>query len=120
VSPHPRGGRDGGLVLVIQNSTHRLQWFHRLHLSDVAWRLAELEARQLKAFTIEPTHLLLGLWKSVDLDLPTLVQRDDARIFRRVLRGKSGGDRIAPPEAQRLRRGPRIGDRKSASVWNVG
>ena len=39
-------------------------------------RLAELEARQLKASTIEPTHLLLGLCKSVDLDLPVLVQKD--------------------------------------------
>lgn len=95
------------------------------------WRLAELEARQLKASTIEPTHLLLGLCKAVDLDLPTLVQKDspdrdevleellrevrrlrtifraaglDARTFRRALRRKSGGDRIAPSESQRLRR----------------
>lgn len=95
------------------------------------WRLAELEARQLKASTIEPTHLLLGLCKSVDLDLLALVQKDspdrdevleellrevrrlrtifraaglDARCFRRALRRKSGGDRIAPSESQRLRR----------------
>jgi hypothetical protein len=40
------------------------------------WQLAELEARQLKASIIEPTHLLLGLCKSVDLGLPTLVQKD--------------------------------------------
>lgn len=95
------------------------------------WRLAELEARQLKASTIEPTHLLLGLCKSVDLDLPALVQKDspdrdevleellrevrrlrsifrvaglDARSFRRALRRKSAGNRLAPSEAQRLRR----------------
>ena len=95
------------------------------------WRLAELEARQLKASTIEPTHLLLGLCKSVDLDLPALVQKDspdrdevleeflrevrrlrtifravglDARTFRRALRRKSGGNRITPSESQRLRR----------------
>ena len=95
------------------------------------WRLAELEARQLKASTIEPTHLLLGLCKSVDLDLPALVQKDspdrdevleeflrevrrlrtvfrevglDARTFRRALRRRSEGNRNAPSESQRLRR----------------
>jgi ATP-dependent Clp protease ATP-binding subunit ClpC len=95
------------------------------------WRLAEFEARQLKASTIEPAHLLLGLCKSVDLDLPALVQKDspdrdavleellrevrrlrtifraaglDARAFRRALRERSAGDRIAPSESQRLRR----------------
>jgi ATP-dependent Clp protease ATP-binding subunit ClpA len=95
------------------------------------WRLAELEARQLKASIIEPTHLLLGLCKSVDLDLPTLVQKDspdrdevleellrevrrlrtifrtaglDVRTFRRALRRKSGGNRIAPSESQSLHR----------------
>jgi hypothetical protein len=95
------------------------------------WRLAELEARQLKASAIEPNHLLLGVCKSVDLDLPTLVQKDspdrnevleellrevrrlrtifratglDARTFRRALRLKIGGNRIAPSEPERLRR----------------
>ena len=95
------------------------------------WRLAELEARHLKASTIEPTHLLLGLCKSVDLDLTALVQKDspdrdevleellrevrrlrtifraaglDARTFRRALRRKSCGNRIAPSESQRLGR----------------
>jgi ATP-dependent Clp protease ATP-binding subunit ClpA len=95
------------------------------------WRLAEPEARQLKASSIEPTHLFLGLCKSVDLDLPTLVQKDspdrddileellrevrrlrtifrasglDARTFRRALRRKIGGNRIAQSESQRLRR----------------
>ena len=37
------------------------------------WRVAEYEARQLKASTIEPVHLLIALCKSVDLDLPALV-----------------------------------------------
>jgi hypothetical protein len=95
------------------------------------WRLAELEARQLKASTIEPTHLLLGLCKSVDLDLPALLPKDspdrdeileellrevrrlrtifravglDARAFRRALRRKSAGNRLAQSESQRLRR----------------
>ena len=95
------------------------------------WRLAELEARQLKASTIDPIHLLLGLCKSVDLDLPALVRKDspdrdevleellrevrrlrtifraaglDARTFRRALRRKTGGTRTVPSEPQRLRR----------------
>jgi hypothetical protein len=33
------------------------------------WRIAEFEARHLNASTIEPTHLLLGLCKVVDLDM---------------------------------------------------
>ena len=101
------------------------------HSLILMWRLAELEARQLNASTIEPTHLLLGLCKSVDLDLPALVPKDspdrdevleellrevrrlrtifraadlDARIFRRALRSKSGGNRVAPSETQCLRR----------------
>src|SRR5881396_287718 len=40
------------------------------------WRLAEFEARHLDTSTIEPTHLLLGLCKVVDLDLPELVAKD--------------------------------------------
>lgn len=95
------------------------------------WRVAEFEARQLKASTIEPTHLLLGLCKSVDLDLPALVSKDspdrddileellrevrrlrtvfraaglDTRTFRRRLRGLSGGNRFSPSETERLRR----------------
>src|SRR5271166_6415915 len=95
------------------------------------WRLAELEARQLKASTIEPTHLLLGLCKAVDLDLPTLVQKDapdrdevleellrevrrlrtvfraaglDAKTFRRKLRRASPERRFALAESERLHR----------------
>ena len=79
----------------------------------LVWRVAELEARHLIAPAIEPTHLLLGLCKVVDLDLTDLVSphlpgRDelleellretrrlrtvlrsaglDARTFRRLLR----------------------------------
>jgi hypothetical protein len=37
--------KDDGLVLVIQNSTHRLQWFHRLHLSDVVIRFSTKTAK---------------------------------------------------------------------------
>lgn len=95
------------------------------------WRVAEFEARQLKASTIEPTHLLLGLCKAVDLDLPTIVSKDspdrdevleellrevrrlrtvfraaglDTRTFRRRLRRVSGGNRFSPSETERLRR----------------
>ncbi len=42
----------------------------------LAWRVAELEARHLKAPFLEPSHLLLGLCKVVDLDLPTLVPKE--------------------------------------------
>jgi len=97
----------------------------------LVWRLAEFEARQLKASTIEPAHLLLGLCKSVDLDLLAFVQKDspdrdavleellrevrrlrtifreaglDARAFLRALRKRSVGDRIASSQSQSLRR----------------
>ncbi len=39
------------------------------------WQVAEFEARQLKSSTIEPIHLLLGLSKTVDLDLPALMPK---------------------------------------------
>lgn len=92
------------------------------------WRLAELEARALNAANIEPVHLMLGLCKSVDLDLPSLVQKDspdvleellrevrrlrtvfraaglDACAFRRALRGKCGCKLVAPAASERLRR----------------
>ena len=92
------------------------------------WRLAELEARNLNAANIEPVHLMLGLCKSVDLDLPSLVQNDspdvleellrevrrlrnvfraaglDACAFRRALRGKCGCKLVGPSTSERLRR----------------
>lgn len=96
------------------------------------WRLAELEAKLLKSLTIEPTHLLLGLCKSVDIDLPGLFEkrspdreeilgellrevgrlrsifetaRFDARRFRRALRRLCVEEnRTAPQESQQLRR----------------
>jgi ATP-dependent Clp protease ATP-binding subunit ClpA len=42
----------------------------------LVWRVAELEARHLKAPFLEPSHLLLGLCKIVDLDLPSLVSKE--------------------------------------------
>ncbi len=42
----------------------------------LVWRVAEAEARHLNASTIEPVHLLLGLCKVVDLDLPELVSKN--------------------------------------------
>jgi hypothetical protein len=95
------------------------------------WQLAELEAKHLHSPRIEPIHLLLGLCKSVDIDLPALFSkyspnRDeileeslrevrrlrtvfqtaglDVRAFRRALRRKAGGRRSSPSECQRLRR----------------
>ncbi len=97
------------------------------------WRIAELEARHLNAFTIEPTHLLLGLCKVVDLDLPELVSKDspdrddvleellreirklrtvfraadlDAKTFRRRLRRASPERRFSLDESKRLHRSP--------------
>ena len=97
----------------------------------VIWRVAEFEARESRASLIEPTHLLLALCKSVDLDLPRLVTKDapdrdevleellrevrrlrnvfraaglDARAFRRRLRRISVGNRFSPTESERLRR----------------
>jgi ATP-dependent Clp protease ATP-binding subunit ClpA len=42
----------------------------------LVWRVAELEGRNLKAPFLDPSHLLLGLCKIVDLDLPALVSKD--------------------------------------------
>jgi cell division FtsZ-interacting protein ZapD len=95
------------------------------------WRVAEFEARQLKAPAIEPTHLLLGLCKVVDLNLPLLVSEDapdrdgileellrevrrlknvfraaglDAKVFRRRLRRTVGARRFVFPDSERLHR----------------
>jgi len=95
------------------------------------WQVAEFEARQLKAVLIEPAHLLLGLCKSVDLDLTAVPLKDspdrdevleellrevrrlrtifraaglDVRAFRRALRQKWVGSQGAEPESKRLHR----------------
>jgi hypothetical protein len=95
------------------------------------WRVAEFEARHQNASTIEPTHLLLGLCKVVDLDLPELVSKDspdrdeeleellrevrklrtvfraaglDAKTFRRRLRRTAPERRFSLGESERLRR----------------
>ena len=97
----------------------------------LSWRVAEFEARHQNASTIEPTHLLLGLCKVVDLDLPELVAKDsperdevleellrevrklrtvfraaglDAKAFRRRLRRASPERRFSLAESERLRR----------------
>jgi ATP-dependent Clp protease ATP-binding subunit ClpA len=97
----------------------------------LVWRVAEFEARHSKASTIEPTHLLLGLCKVVDLDLPELVSKDapdrnevleellrevrklrtvfraaglDAMTFRRRLRRVSPERRFALDDSERLHR----------------
>lgn len=97
----------------------------------LVWRVAEVEARHLKASTIEPTYLLLGLCKVVDLYLPEFVSKDspdrdevleellretrrlknvfraaglDAKTFRRRLRRTSADRRFALPDSERMRR----------------
>ena len=97
----------------------------------LVWQVAELEARQLEAVTIEPTHLFLGLSKMVDLDLPALIPKElprrddvleeclrevrrlrtvfhevnlDAQQFRRRLRSRSRGRRFGILESGRLHR----------------
>jgi ATP-dependent Clp protease ATP-binding subunit ClpA len=99
----------------------------------LVWRVAEFEARHAKASTIDPTHLLLGLCKVVDLDLLELVAKDapnrdemleemlrevrklrtvfraaglDAKLFRRKLRRASPERRFALDDSERLRRTP--------------
>jgi hypothetical protein len=42
----------------------------------LVWQVAELEARRLHAEFIEPSHLLIGVCKIVDLDLPALVSKE--------------------------------------------
>lgn len=49
---------------------------HHSNSLILIWRIAELEAKHQNASKIEPTHLLLGLCKVVDLDLPELVAKD--------------------------------------------
>ena len=104
-----------------------------LHSSSLilVWRIAEFEERHSKASTIEPIHLLLGLCKVVDLDLPEFVAKDapdrdevleellrevrklrtvfraaglDAKTFRRKLRRASPERRFALDDSERLRR----------------
>ena len=97
----------------------------------LVWRVAEFEARHAKASMIEPNHLLLGLCKVVDLDLPEFVSKDDpdrnetleellrevrrlrtvfrtagldAKTFRRKLRRSSPERRFALAESERLHR----------------
>lgn len=97
----------------------------------LVWRVAEFEARHQKASVIEPTHLLLGLCKVVDLDLTEIVSKEtpdrdevleellrevrrlrtifrtaglDAKILRRHLRRPSQDQRFALDESERLHR----------------
>jgi ATP-dependent Clp protease ATP-binding subunit ClpA len=99
----------------------------------VVWRVAEFEARNSKSSTIEPTHLLLGLCKVIDLDLPEVLSKNlpdrnevleellrevrrlrtiflaaglDAKTFRRRLRRASPDRRFELPETEILHRSP--------------
>lgn len=95
------------------------------------WRVADIEARQLKAEKIEPIHLLLALAKCVDLDLTAIVSKKsdaqneileellrevrrvrtvfrtakvDAKVFRRHLRKATPDMRFAITESGPLHR----------------
>ena len=95
------------------------------------WRVAEFEARHAKASTIEAPHLLLGLCKAVDLDLPDFISKEapdrneileemlrevrkvktifrsaglDAKTFRRKLRRTLPEPRFSLEDSKRLRR----------------
>lgn len=97
----------------------------------LVWRIAEFEARHLNASRIEPIHLLLGLCKVVDVDLPELVSKDiqdrdevleeslrevrrlrtifrvagvNAKALRRHLRRSSPEGRFSLPESEWLHR----------------
>jgi len=97
----------------------------------LVWRVAEFEARHAKASTIEPPHLLLGLCKVVDLDLPEFISKEapdrneileellrevrklknifrasglEAKIFRRKLRRTLPEPRFSLEDSKRLRR----------------
>jgi len=97
----------------------------------LVWRIAEIEARHLKSPDLEPPHLLLGLCKAVDLDLPEFVSKDipnrdevleellhevrriknvfraamlDARTFRRRLRQSIADPQLALSNPDRLHR----------------
>jgi len=99
----------------------------------LVWQVAQFEARHLKAAALGPTHLLLGLCKIVDLDLPALVSntapdRDmvleeclreirklrtvfrtaqvDPMLLRRNLRRSQPERRFQLDESERLRRTP--------------
>jgi hypothetical protein len=94
-------------------------------------KVVELEARRLNASKIDVTHLLIGLCKVVDLDLPELVSKKapdrneileeslrevrklrtvfrvagvDARALRRSLRCTPQGGRFSLDDSERLRR----------------
>lgn len=99
----------------------------------LVWLVAQFEARHLKASTLTPTHLLLGLCKIVDLDIPELVSKNapdrdatleetlrevrklrtvfrtagvDAKQLRRSLRKTEPERRFELNESDRIRRNP--------------
>ena len=97
----------------------------------LVWRVAAMEARNLRNPEIQPHHLFLGLCKVVDLDIPELVAKDtpkrdevleeflreirrlrevfqrssvDPRMLRRKLRNAYGKDSLDIIEAGQLHR----------------
>jgi ATP-dependent Clp protease ATP-binding subunit ClpC len=45
----------------------------------LAWQVADLEAKRLQAAFLEPAHLLLGLCKCVDIDIPASIPANAAQ-----------------------------------------
>ena len=88
------------------------------HSSSLAlvWLVAQFEARHLKASTLTPTHLFLGLCKTVDLDLTELVSKSapdrDAVLEEslREVRKLRNVFRTAGVDAKQLRRALRKPD----------
>jgi hypothetical protein len=105
------------------------------HSSSLAlvWLVAQFEARHLKVSTLTPTHLLQGLCKIVDLDLPELISKSapdrdavleeslrevrklrtvfrtaevDAKQLRRTLRKPNPEHGLDPGDPNRIRRNP--------------
>jgi hypothetical protein len=76
----------------------------------LVWQVADLEAKRLHAAFLEPAHLLLGLCKCVDLDLPAAVHPGtpdrDALLeeLLRDLQGLRSAFRVAGFDAMRFRR----------------
>jgi hypothetical protein len=88
----------------------------------LVWRVAEAEARHLNASNIEPTHLLVGLCKVVDLDLPELISknapdRDEIleELLREIRRLRTVF-RVAGVDARTLRRSLRCARQERRSL----
>jgi ATP-dependent Clp protease ATP-binding subunit ClpA len=88
----------------------------------LVWKIAEIEARQLNATTIETSHLLIALAKAVDVDLAGLLsadtrQRDNIleECLREIRRLRQVFEK-AHTDVKKLRRQLRTKCKKAAPV----